>query len=65
MRRTVQQTFAAPLLLLVLTLAGLAVGLALDDRWDWLAIVLLATPLVVMAHALRRRSGGAVDQVRR
>jgi hypothetical protein len=48
--------WGAPLLLAVLSLAGLLIGLLGDGVWDWLSAALLAVPVVVGAwFGLRRR----------
>jgi hypothetical protein len=46
--------FAWPLALAALSGAGLIVALADDGVWDWLACVLLATPVVAVLWGLAR-----------
>ena len=41
--------WGAPLLLAVLSLAGLLIGLLGDGVWDWLSAALLAVPVAVCA----------------
>jgi len=47
--------FAVPAALLVATIAGLVIGLTGDGARNVLASVLLALPLLALAHAWRRR----------
>lgn len=54
MRKTLFQTFAAPLALLAVTLAGLIAGVVADGFWDLAASVALAVPLLAMAGSLFR-----------
>lgn len=55
-RRSLAQVFAVPLLLLVASLAGLILGLMGDGVPDLASSALLATPLLAIAHAWRRRT---------
>lgn len=55
MRKTLWQTFAVPLALLVITTGGLVAGVVADGWWDAAASVALAAPLLVAAWGLVRR----------
>jgi hypothetical protein len=57
MRQTLWRTFAAPLLLLVLTIAALVVGLVGDGWLDAIAVIGLAIPFLTLAVYLGRRGG--------
>lgn len=59
MKLTLFQTFAIPLAMFVLTLAGLVVGLVYEDARDWIAIAALAVPILLIAHHVTRNRGGA------
>ena len=59
-RRTVRAIFAAPLLLAIGTLAGLAAGLLGDGWWDAASWIGLGVPLVVVAV----RYGGSSERRR-
>ena len=50
--------WAAPLMLVALTVFGLASALLGDDVWDVLSWITLAVPLVVCVVFALRRSGG-------
>ena len=54
---SLRATFAAPLLLFVLSMIGLVVALLGDGPWDWVGQALLASTMVVLAWVLvtRRR----------
>jgi hypothetical protein len=52
MKQSLFQTFAIPLLLLLLTLGGLIIGLMESGWWDWVAIAGLAIPLFVTTWAI-------------
>src|SRR3546814_1027220 len=55
MRASLSQTFAIPLLLLVVTVAGLVLGLMEQGWLDMVAIVALAAPIAVLLGYLRLR----------
>ncbi len=50
--RPLRRIFEVPLLLAILTVAGLVLALFGDDLWDALSWVTLAVPLVVAAWAI-------------
>lgn len=54
-RASVAQVFAFPGALLVVTVAGLVVGLTGDGARDTLAWALLAIPILTLAYAWLRR----------
>ena len=54
-RASLAGIFAIPAALLVVTLAGLVIGLTGDGARNVLASVLLALPLLALAYAWRRR----------
>ena len=55
--RSLRRIWEVPLLLAVLTVAGLVSALVGDDLWDALSWVTLAAPLVVAAWAIWIRRG--------
>jgi hypothetical protein len=57
MKKTLLQTFAAPSLLLAVTVAGLVAGVVADDWWDAMAVAALAVPLLAILASLLRRPG--------
>jgi len=50
--------WGAPLLLAVLSVAGLLIGLLGDGVWDWISAALLAVPVIVGAWCGFRRGQG-------
>lgn len=50
----IRSTFALPLLLAVLSLAGLVLALTGEGWRDWLSWALLAAPLVAVARSAAR-----------
>jgi hypothetical protein len=48
-KQSLYQTFALPAALLLVTMAGLTLGLVADGGWDWLANALMLVPLAVIA----------------
>ena len=54
-RASYARVFAVPLVLMLATLAGLVFGLTGDGARDWLAWLLAALPLFVLAFAWARR----------
>lgn len=53
-RSTLASTFAAPLILAVLSLTGLIGALLADGVWDWLGAGLLATTIGTIVRARLR-----------
>jgi hypothetical protein len=53
--RSLWAVFAAPLVISVLSLAGLVSALAGDGLADWLSWATLAVPVLAVAWAMRRR----------
>lgn len=54
MRKTLFQTFAAPLVLLGATVVGLIVGVVADGWLDAMAVAALMAPLLAIAISLWR-----------
>jgi len=53
--QSLRTVFAAPLVMSVLSLIGLVSALAGDGLADWLSWAALATPVLAVAWAMRRR----------
>jgi hypothetical protein len=56
MKQSLLQTFAIPLLLLLVSIASLVLGLIAEGIWDWIAIAGLAVPLIAIWRALMPES---------
>ena len=54
-RQSLWQIFAVPLLLALLSIAGLASALFGDDLWDAMSWLTLGAPLVIAAYFVIRR----------